>query len=244
MFGMSSGLGPPTQAEIDERTEYTVAIQDFAQRLVNDPVVNSVLRRVGIGGELSHAATNDINARFGLDKHFVFKHANFFSFDQQAVILSLARRVVAGQFPDATCEDAFAYVFERVFAFQGDVEWQTRIKDVRVTFDEFYQVLRDYHAWETETGIVDQLLAEIKGRQKKYDDMNEPYNEDDLASEVFEPVKDENRRIFRKYGLINNADVRMFTSILRRENRSIDDVEYIRAQASRLTIYSYIQQEE
>lgn len=231
-----SGLGPPTQAEVDERTGYAVAIQQFAQGLVDDPVVRDVFGRVGVDGELSPDEIADINERFGLDRHFVKNHINFFSLDQQAVIMSLARRIVAGEFVDGMSNESFDFVFDRVFAFGGDVKWQCRKKDVRIPFDDYYQIVREFHNWRQSTGITKKLDKEKRRRMREFDAADETFNEDDLNAEVYERLGAEDNRLFRKYGWISSAKVWGVSNGLLLDQKSIDDVDYIRNQASRYII--------
>lgn len=49
----NSGLGEPKQEEMTERLLRTAQIQEFAQRLLDDPACVAALRRVGIGGEFT-----------------------------------------------------------------------------------------------------------------------------------------------------------------------------------------------
>ncbi len=231
-----SGLGHPSEIEVCERTEYATAIQQFAQRLVDDRVVYDALRRVGVGAEFSADEVTDINARFGLDRHFVKKHVNFFSLDQQAVIMSLARRIVAGEFADAMSKDSFDFVFDRVFAFRGDVNWQRRKNDVRIPFDDYYQIVREFHNWRQSMGITELLDKEKRRRMDEFDAADEPFNEDDLNAKVYEPLRAEDNRLFRKYGWISSAKVWGVSNGLRLDQKSIDDVDYIRNQASRYII--------
>lgn len=239
-----SGLGPPTPEEIEERTKFTKEIQVFAQRLVDDPIVNTALRRVGIGGELTSDEIDDINTRFELDKQFVFKVVTSLSLDRQAVVLSLARRIVAGKFPDASTPESFDYVFDRVFATTGNPKWQRRKRDVQVPFEVIYQVLSEYWNWLDTTKIKEVLRLEMSSREAEYEAANEPYNTDDLYAEIFEPIKLESQRLFRKYGFISEADVTFLQTVLSRDGKTIQDIKYIEKLAKKLSSYTRVMEFE
>jgi hypothetical protein len=236
-YGKVSKLGAPNVEEISERTGLVHGVQAFAQKLIDDPKANAILARVGIGGEFTEDEHIYLHEDLALGRYFEDQNM-LVQLDYQGIIQSLARRVVAGQFQTTSDTAAFEYVFARAFALRA-VSYVLRTYDFRLTFEEFYAVLKDYSAWETRTGIFDKLCAEAHRREAMNSDGT---NQDDINEEVFEPLQDENKRLMRKYGLVGNASVGYFHSIMKRDGREITDIGYLREQALRLKLYSKVKE--
>lgn len=231
----ASGLGPPSDEEIAEREGYTRQLQDLAQCLVDDTRFHGVLTRVGLGGEFTEEETRYMNEELGVDGYLPhLRHLVVLRPDHIGTMQSLARRIVLGQFKNAHTPQAHDFVFERTFAFQGNPKWYSRIEDVRISFDDFYTVLKEYHQWWHETGLIYELRKELRRQKEALEAAGEPYNEDDLAQDVFWPLDLEDRRLFRKYGLICTASVRGWPTPIELENLDINDAECIRARVMRL----------
>lgn len=142
--------------------------------------------------------------------------------DYQAVVQALARRVAAGMFDSALGEAAKSYVLERTFASGlSDGKLYNRLRDQRMTFDEFHTVLKEYMAWEQETGTVETILEQIRNYVHPEDSDDD---EEEATGEMWGPLYTESKRLFRKYGLINPANVVFVAGTLRRAGQSADDI--------------------
>ncbi|MBD8557015.1 hypothetical protein IFT84_21245, partial [Rhizobium sp. CFBP 8762] len=101
----NSGLGEPTHEEMTERLLRTGQIQDFAQRLLDDPACLAAFRRVGIGGEFTPEEQALIYDTHGLAGSFE-DVSPIVRLGYQAVVQALARRVAVGRFDSALSEAA------------------------------------------------------------------------------------------------------------------------------------------
>lgn len=216
----SSGLGEPTQEEMTERLLRTGQIQEFAKRLLDDPACMAAFRRVGIGGEFTSEEQTLIYETHGLTDSFA-DVSPIVRLGYQAVVQALARRVAAGLFDSALSEAAQNYVLERTFS---DSKLYNRIRDQRMSFEEFHTVLKEYMAWEKENGIVETILEQIRNYVHPEDSEDD---EEEATGEMWGPLYTESTRLFRKYGLINPATVVYVAGILRRAGQSADDIRAV-----------------
>ncbi|MGV2051591.1 hypothetical protein ACQZ48_16015 [Agrobacterium sp. 22-209-1] len=126
-------------------------------------------------------------------------------------------------FDSAFDENAKNYIFQRTFA---DGKLYDRINDQRMSFEEFHTVLKEYMAWEKETGIVEAIFEQIRNYVHPEDSDDD---EEEATGDMWRPLYRESARLFRKYGLINPAKVVSVAGILRRANRSADDIPAVMA---------------
>ncbi|MFK0205612.1 hypothetical protein [Agrobacterium sp. NPDC090283] len=220
----NSGLGEPTEEEMAERLLRTGQIQDWAQRLLDDPACAAAFRRVGIGGEFTPEEQALIYEQHGLADSFEDVNA-MVRLDYQAVAQALARRVAAGVFESALSEQAKSYVLERTLVSGfADGKSYNRIRDQRMSFEEFHTVLKEYMAWEKETGIVETIREQIRNYVHP-EDSDDDWEE--TTGDMWGPLDLENARLFRKYGLIPPATVVSVAGILRRADKSPEDIEAV-----------------
>lgn len=117
---------------------------------------------MGIGGEFTPEEQALIYEQHGFADSFDDVNL-ILRLDYQAVAQALARRVVAGVFDSALSEQAKSYVLARTFVngFANGKSYN-RIRDQRMSFEEFHTVLKEYMAWEKETGIVETIREQIR----------------------------------------------------------------------------------
>ncbi|MBD8557017.1 hypothetical protein IFT84_21255, partial [Rhizobium sp. CFBP 8762] len=123
-----------------------------------------------------------------------------------------------GRFDSALSEAAKSYVLERTFS---DSKFYDRIKDQRISFEEFHTVLKEYVAWETETGMFEILLEQIRNYEHPDDSEDD---EEEATVGMWHPLYAESTRLFRKYGLILPASVFFVASALRLDGQSPNDI--------------------
>ncbi|MBD8556868.1 hypothetical protein IFT84_20360 [Rhizobium sp. CFBP 8762] len=130
-------------------------------------------------------------------------------------------------------EAAKSYVLERTFA---DSKFYDRIKDQRISFEEFHTVLKEYVAWEAETGMFEILLEKIRNYEHPDDSEDD---EEEATGAMWHPLYAESRRLFRKYGLILPASVFFVASALRLAGQSPDDIPAVMeaAKLKRSTVF-------
>ncbi|MBK3745501.1 hypothetical protein G3A39_40795 [Paraburkholderia aspalathi] len=225
---LSSGLGAPTEVEIVERLERTAEIQAFSQKLLVEKACFSAFKRVGIGGDFTEGEYETIYIKNGLGEYFtqinVLQARHY-----QAVIQALARRVAAGVFESVFATAAIKYALERTFAGSG--KFYNRIRDQTVSFEEFRTILKEYMAWEDQTGIREKIKEKVRNYVHPEDSEDDW---DEATNEFYKPLEKKNAEIFQKYGLINRVSVTQVAFELRREGKNADDAEAVKELVAKL----------
>jgi hypothetical protein len=237
-----SGLGPPDATEIRLRNEITAQIQKVTQALLDNPEAVAILKRVGLAGDFAEGEEEFLDACSGAKKILPeWSVANKFIYrDYWAIAQALARRVGAGMFTSAMSEDAHAYVFERTYAVGKPENWNTgapnqanyadRQRDFKISFDEFYAVLKEYAAWDQ----IPDIVAHARQKAKEADDS---VTSDQIFADLAWPLTAHEKKIFRKHGFINDRmSVRSVEQSSRMSGLNLDDPEAVRAEARHINL--------
>ena len=226
-FGPNA-LGDPDETEIALRNDVTLEIQDLAQKMVSDPGALKALKRAGLTGDFLPEDEEMVFGRTGVaakyPKGLIFAGPDA---DRRAVTQALARRVVAGVFETPYTEAARSYVFERTYVFGGKInhDYSKRIKQMEITFDEFYAVLVEYARYDQ----IPVIIAKLRGHT-----FENPGAPEDEEADILFPLHEHARKIFRKHGLIGSRlSTGGILEPLKRLNVSIDDKKAVRLATSK-----------
>lgn len=216
-----SGLGDPTPEEIEERRLLTSEILAIAADLISDDRVVEILENAGLEGEFADDEAPLVEGRHSLTTAFA-EASPIMRRSYQAVAIALARRICAGEIPDIGSESAKTYVFERTFA---GGRLSNRLREQRVSFEEFMSVLREFIEWERRTGALEAVQAAMSAYEHPED------SDDDLDEALgafFGPLYAKSKQLFLKRGLINTLTVVHVALRMPRESTGIEDVEEIK----------------